>query len=295
MEKRRIIEKEMTGRRDQHLQRPHKMDTQQPMIHIYSALSSLTQLVPETKTKKKATGGDNNDTYNSIVSINIVQDIQEEKEKSLTMWIIDTRANRHVTGHKSFFHSFQRFEGKHNVQTAGSEQVTAEGQGNIRLRIPDLTDITLKDVLYIPGCKSNLLSAVQLMKKGCELNFCGANVTATYQGTKLFVATVRNGLYVSPTQVETEKFTVSAAIDRLPNNKDIYLWHQRLGHLPLKAIKHIVSTRSANGIDLLARSSGNCTCEPCTLGKFCEKGARGSNEAKVDKEIWHGGQEREEI
>jgi hypothetical protein len=55
------------------------------------------------------------------------------------------------------------------------------------------------------------------------------------------------------------------------NSKDILLWHARLGHLALPAIKHIVAKNIAKGIEIHAKSPTSCVCEACILGKLSRK------------------------
>ncbi|KAI5821057.1 hypothetical protein BZA77DRAFT_223187, partial [Pyronema omphalodes] len=51
--------------------------------------------------------------------------------------------------------------------------------------------------------------------------------------------------------------------------KDILLWHARLGHLSLPAIKR--ATSMVEGMELQARSPSDCLCEACLLGKMARR------------------------
>jgi hypothetical protein len=53
------------------------------------------------------------------------------------------------------------------------------------------------------------------------------------------------------------------------DSKDILVWHARLGHLSLPAIKRLPNT--VRGIQLHAQSPSTFTCEACIMGKMFRK------------------------
>ena len=62
--------------------------------------------------------------------------------------------------------------------------------------------------------------------------------------------------------------SASVAISPAVDQKDILLWHRRVGHLGLPAIKRIVSQGVATGIDIHKKSPDNCVCGACVMGKL---------------------------
>ena len=63
--------------------------------------------------------------------------------------------------------------------------------------------------------------------------------------------------------------SASVAISPAVDPKDILLWHRRLGHLSLPAIKRIVSEDVATGIDIHKKSPDtNCVCGACVMAKL---------------------------
>jgi len=53
------------------------------------------------------------------------------------------------------------------------------------------------------------------------------------------------------------------------DDKDILVWHARLGHLSLPGIKRLPN--AVRGIQLHAKSPSTCTCEACIMGKMFRK------------------------
>ena len=118
-------------------------------------------------------------TPDSVVTVNVAS-----ANRSADYWILDTGAINHVTGNRHLFETFHPMAmGEHEVKTANNSVVDAEGSGTITFYVnrPNAkpAQIVLQHVLYLPACgRNNLLSIVQLMRKGanCDFKLDGAMV-----------------------------------------------------------------------------------------------------------------------
>jgi hypothetical protein len=93
----------------------------------------------------------------------------------------------------------------------------------------------MKDVLYVPGLKKNLLSISALDKKGYRVAFIDGEVLMWAKGETLNEAIVigseENGLYKLKGHPET------AMTHAIENSCE--LWHRRLAHINYKALPYI--------------------------------------------------------
>jgi len=231
-------------------------------------------------------------TPDSVITVNVVS-----ANRSADYWILDTGATNHVTGNRHLFETFHPMAmGEHQVKTANNSFVDAEGSGTITFYVDRPNEkpakIVVQHVLYVPACgTNNLLSIIQLMRKGVNFDFKLNGATASPGSVLVYEAPLINSLFVlraSTTSASVSKALV--AVDDLPStapqsipeiskayynirpavdDKDILVWHARLGHLSLAAIKRLPKT--VRGIQLHAKSPSTCTCEACIMGKMFRK------------------------
>jgi len=87
--------------------------------------------------------------------------------RSANYWILDTGVTNHVTGNHHLFETFHPMaKGEHQVKTANTSIVDAEGSGMILLYVArpyaKPAKIIMQHVLYLPACGTkNLLSIIQ--------------------------------------------------------------------------------------------------------------------------------------
>jgi transposase InsO family protein len=197
-------------------------------------------------------------------------------------WIIDTGASNHITGNRSLFSAYRAYApGEHLVRTANNHVVSAAGVGTVPIRLGRRT-ILLRSVLHVPDCgNNNLLSILQLLRKGMKVDFDADKATLKANCRNLGVARVQDDLFIlrsdgsgaatlrSTNSSDVPVVFANAAISQKPDENDILLWHARLGHLSLPAIKRAATT--VDGLKLHARSPSDCICEACILGKMSRR------------------------
>jgi len=92
-------------------------------------------------------------------------------------------------------------KGEYQVKTATNSFVDAEGSRTITFYVdrPNATPtkIVLQHVRYVPACGTiNLLSLIQLMRKGVNLNFNRDGATASLGSVLVYQALLINSLFV---------------------------------------------------------------------------------------------------
>jgi hypothetical protein len=188
-------------------------------------------------------------------------------------WILDTGASTHITRNRQLFSFYKAYSpGEHLVRTANNQVVSAAGVGTVPIRLGRRT-FFLRSVLHVPACGSNnLLSILQLLRKRMKINFDEDKATLTFNYCNVGTAYVKKDLFMlrcDESATADDYPVVFAAISARQNPKDILLWHARLGHLSLPAVKRACSV--VEGIELQARSPSDCICEACILGKMTRR------------------------
>jgi len=142
--------------------------------------------------------------------------------RSADYWILDTGATNRVTGNRHLFETFHPMaKGEHRVKTANNSFVDAEGSGTITFYVdrPNAkpAKIVLQHVLYVPACgTNNLLSIIQLMRKGVNFDFKLDGATASLGSVLVYEAPLINSLFVlKATAASVSK--ASVAVDDPPS------------------------------------------------------------------------------
>lgn len=103
---------------------------------------------------------DSNDLDDMVVMAAVADDHVDSK-----IWFLDTSCSNHMTGRKIWLAYFDKSK-KRKVKLADNSSIEAKGTGNIVLQRSKGGKSMIKDVLYVPRMKCNLLSVGQLVKKG---------------------------------------------------------------------------------------------------------------------------------
>ena len=211
----------------------------------------------------------------SLITVNVAS-----ANRSADHWILDTGATNHVAGNCHLFETFHSTaKGEHQVKTANNSPVNAEGSGTSTLHVdrPNAkpAKIFLQHVHYVPACgMNNLLSIIQLMRKGIIFDFKLDRATTSLGSVLVYDTPLTKSLFVlrastistsilkssvvrddPPSSTPSSAPEISEAYSNIRpavDDKHILVWHAPLGHLSLPAIKWLLST--VRGIQLHAKS-----------------------------------------
>ena len=181
-------------------------------------------------------------------------------------WNADTGATSHMTPHRHWFKTYTPFRSP--IHLADGSIVYSAGVGSVLFQpIIDGKEgrlLEFERVLHVPDLRSNLLAVLYLSKyKGYTISIKNSTLRFTRNRTLLFTATVnsRNAAYLDGEVI----FEVAGAASTCPT--DLTLWHRRLAHLNLEAVKKLAKQELVTGLSLQPGPSPDPICEPCIAGK----------------------------
>jgi hypothetical protein len=165
-----------------------------------------------------------------------------------------------MTGKKNTLSCISEKKFSQKVTLGDDYQYPIKGIGESNYKLDSENSITMKDVLYVPGLKKNLLSISTLDKKGYRVSFIDGEVLMWDKGETLNEAIIirseENGLYKLKGHPET---AMTDAIE-----KSCELWHRRLAHINYKALPYICKV--VTGLpELKVDQEG--ICNGCAQGK----------------------------
>jgi transposase InsO family protein len=175
-------------------------------------------------------------------------------------WLIDCGASKHMTGQRNILSCISEKKFSQKVTLGDDYQYPIKGVGESNHTLNSRNSLKMKDVLYVPSLKKNLLSISTLEKKGFRVAFIDGEVLMWAKGETLNQAIVigneENGLYKLKGHSEAVMTHV------IENSSE--LWHRTLAHINYKALPYIC--KAVTGL-LELKGDHKGVCNGCAQGK----------------------------
>ena len=133
--------------------------------------------------------------------------------------------------------------------------------------------LILKDVLYAPAVRRNLISVSKVLRDGYDVSFSDNGCVISYNKHFVSAGTLIDGLFIiniSPELqqiVELNNINLSSKIKRSSDFNKTYLWHLRLCHINLDRISRLVRDGPLGSLKVEALP----TCESYLEGKMTKR------------------------
>jgi hypothetical protein len=105
-------------------------------------------------------------------------------------WLIDSGDSRHMTNYEDSLSKLVYRDSPHKVKLGDDYQYPIKGVGEASYKLNLRKPMKMKEFLYIPGLKKNLLSILALDKKGFRVAFIDGQVLMCPRGNTLDDAVV---------------------------------------------------------------------------------------------------------
>jgi hypothetical protein len=113
-------------------------------------------------------------------------------------WLIDSGASKHMTGQKNTLSKLIVKDSTQKVSLGDDYQYPIKGMGEATCKFDSGTPMRMKDVLYVPSLKKNLLSISFLDKKSFRVAFIDGEVLMWSKGKPIedvVIGIEEGGLY----------------------------------------------------------------------------------------------------
>lgn len=200
---------------------------------------------------------------------------QKLPENPAVTWIVDSGSSEHLTNNRALLHQLSPMKDPMTIAVAKEgESIVAKHKGEVRLTsvvhgksIP----VCLKNVLYIPDARVNLLSVRKMEMAGLTVTFADGKVLIRRGSEVVAVGERRGKLYeLNLSLSEGTNDSSFYSCGRVP--KEMEIWHRRFGHLSAKGLEQLVRNDMVRGLKTNVRkSSEKIVCEACVAGKLNRK------------------------
>ncbi|KAI5747542.1 hypothetical protein M8J77_015823 [Diaphorina citri] len=204
---------------------------------------------------------------------------QTRNELNEVKFFIDSGCTDHIVNSKEIFNNYIPLKNNINIQVAkNTETMNAVGIGTIfaTLELNGVhTKCELRNVLYVPNSRKNLLSVKRMEIAGMSVLFTNGEAKIM-KNQKVIGAGKRDNLYeivFHLPQVESMLCTQE-------------LWHSRYGHISNGGLKQLVNQSIVDGIEKFEIDESKF-CESCTKGKMTRLPFSHRRTAKEKLEIVH--------
>jgi hypothetical protein len=99
-------------------------------------------------------------------------------------WLIDSGASKHMIGQRDIHSYISEKKFSQKVTLGDDYQYPIKGVGESNYKLNSGNSMKMKDVLYVPGLKKNLLSNSSLETKGFKVAFIDGEVLMWAKGEK---------------------------------------------------------------------------------------------------------------
>lgn len=200
--------------------------------------------------------------------------------------LYDSGASHHMSPFLDDFAVFTAREAR-PLNAANQQQFQALGIGEMVVPVPNApamdSHMRLTDVLYTPDLGFNLVSIGRIDDAGYSATFSGGTcVISDAAGNPVGNIPKDRGLYMVTRERPAAAGAHAAAstIDKLTEMEA----HRRLGHIPIRAIRELVSKGFVSGIEL-TKSDEDQACDACVRAKSTRKSVPATREGTRATEL----------
>jgi len=188
-------------------------------------------------------------------------------------WMLDSGCTDHMTGSQQAFveETYVSFPAdRRQNKTASGELISVVGIGSVKTHIwtprGGRENLLLTEVYHVPAVKEmGLISVSQLTERGIRMEYT-VDATEFYKdGILIALAKKCNRLF---TLVQEERRREFGLLVSRTDNTARDLWHHRLGHLYLTAVRKMSNTEVVDGMSCLQGNNSENRCTACLMGKM---------------------------
>ena len=182
------------------------------------------------------------------------------------LWYPDSGASHHITNDESNFSVKTDYTGNDRVKIGNGSGLIIKHIGNSKFYDSESHNhFVMNQLLHVPSITKNLLSVSQFCRDNqvfFEFHANSCNVKQEHTKETLLQGKFSKGLYVFPNLQHQNHIS---AFHSTTNSSFtvLELWHSRLAHASLKAVRSVLSSCSIP----CNHSATSLLCQSCCMGK----------------------------
>ena len=193
---------------------------------------------------------------------------------STSTWCVDTGTTDHVCISLQGFQETRKLsDGEITISLGDTTKVVAVAVGDVCLSFSRNKTMVLKNCLYVPTFRKNLISVSMLIKDGYSVSFDDKVVIKKNKHFICSGALVSNLYIINPIEPTVKPMEINNTSPNSNKRKEpsqmnqTYLWHLRLGHINLRRIQRLVSDGPLGSLEVETFP----ICESCLEGKITKR------------------------
>ncbi|GBN42019.1 hypothetical protein AVEN_262248-1, partial [Araneus ventricosus] len=178
-------------------------------------------------------------------------------------FLIDTAATSHFCYERDWFKNFKEITTTKALLADKKSTCEVKGIGDIDFIVKDIkgnVKITLKDVLYTPNMRRNLISGERMDIAGLKIIWSHNVMRICHSNNEYFFSAFRQDmLYIVSGYPLLDSVMYTSV--------DLNLIHKRLCHVDISLIKDMCKNKSVKGLERVNIKIDNKSCITCNVGK----------------------------
>jgi len=181
-------------------------------------------------------------------------------------WWLDSGATIHVVNSLQGFTCLRKLSDVESKIIMGDGVIApVEDIGVVSLNLPFGHVLLLKNVVYVPSTRRNLISVLGLDKCGYTFEF-GNGKLVYFNSIIVGLGVLYDGLYMLNLNDMSVNFVIGYKSNKVDENSSM-LWHRRLGHISRPRIERLINKGILHDLNF----SNFDTCVDCVKGKLTAK------------------------
>lgn len=177
------------------------------------------------------------------------------------VWYIDSGATSPMTSHRDLLLA-ERTPTTSEIRVANNAHLKVNSMGHGQFKVKNgIDNLTVNDILHVPGLSANLLSVYKMVSRGNTVIF-NAEGCKIYNKENVLIASCKpeQGVYKLKMIAIKESCFLSEK-----RESSAMLWHRRFGHLNFQSLMKLKNC--VDGIEIKNDDSEIRQCRICPMGK----------------------------
>lgn len=190
---------------------------------------------------------------------------QTTTRKKNSGWLVDSGASSHMTPDRNVLDNYRVLPKKVPIKVGNSDYLYGVGTGSvtvISMVDDEQFEVTISDVMHVPGISDNLFSAGMADEKGLELLAAGGRMEVILEGNVIMVGHKSEGSNIYVLDIEIPARACIAREERTEEE-----WHRVLGHPGIAEIRNLQQKGCTRGFKVITEPTAIERCGDCQTGK----------------------------